>query len=128
MAARPLDTLTVAEATEQCAGLWAAYPSWRSEMQKAPTGAPPPSWRSEYGYADLDERAMRDFVRQARHRTMADLRRYGPVTVESLRTRFEERIGVVAPDDVTVDVLPLDRRLHMQVTPQYVLTDLGTWI
>ena len=126
LAARQLDTLTAAEAKNQCEGLWGSYLSWRSEMQKPPTGPPPPSW-SEYGYADLDERVMRDFVGQVRHRTMTDLRRYGPVTVDSLRARFGERIGV-PPDEVTVDVLPLDRRLHLQVTPYYVLTDLGTWI
>ena len=127
VAVRPLDFLTVAQAKNQCEALWGAYLSWRSEMQKRPTGVPPPSWRSKYGYADLDERVMRDFVGQVRHRTMTDLRRYGPVTVDSLRARFGERIGV-PPDEVTVDVLPLDRRLHMQITPSYVLTDLGTWI
>ena len=71
---------------------------------------------------------MRDFVSQVRHRTMTDLRRYGPVTVDSLRARFGERIGVPLPDEATVNVLPLDRRLHLQVTPYYVLTDFGTWI
>jgi hypothetical protein len=85
MAVRPLDILTVAEARSQCEDLWFAYLSWRSEMHKPPVAAHPPSWRSKYGYANLDERVMRDFVGRVRDRTMTDLRRYGPVTVESLR-------------------------------------------
>ena len=113
---RALNTLTVAERIEQCECAWAAFLAWRSEMHKAPDDAPP-TWRSKYGYADLDERAMRDFVGQARKRTMTELRRHGPVTVGSLRSRFGERMGVSAPDEFVLHVLPLDRRLQMQVAP-----------